>query len=69
VPISVSRLMLERDLAAEVAFHPTLELLGDDVTQLADLSVAQVLGAGIGRDTGERTAFALRWLGQSHRCR
>ena len=45
---------VERDLTAEVALDPALQLLGDDVAQLADLGVAQILGARIGGNTGER---------------
>ena len=45
---------VERDLAAKVAFDPALQLLRDDIAQLADLRVAQILGAGVGGDARQR---------------
>src|SRR5919206_3096609 len=44
---------VERHLASQISLYPSLQLLADDVAQLAHLSIAEILGANIWRDRGQ----------------
>src|SRR5207302_4955273 len=44
---------VERDLAAQIALHTALQLLGDDVAQPPHLGVVELSGAGVGIDLGQ----------------